>query len=90
MQFSDTLKTNRKLNNITQENLAKKVMVSIAKIKDMEVGRTAPDLITAKRLANVLKLDERSFMELALVAQAKVARVALDDIISKPNSSLTL
>ena len=61
MKIADKIKQLRQQNNFTQEELAKKLMVSRQAISKWETGNSLPDI---ENLLNISKLFEISLDEL--------------------------
>ena len=57
MNLGNKIKTLRKQNNLTQENLAEMVGVSYQAISRWENNITSPDISTLPILANIFVLD---------------------------------
>ena len=58
MRFGDYLKSKRKQNNITQEDLAKSLSVSSVFIHQLETGKVdAPSLERCQQISIILKID---------------------------------
>lgn len=57
MNLEQTLKNERKKNQLTQEQLAEKIFVSTKTISNWETGKTTPDIDSLIRLANLFNLS---------------------------------
>ena len=58
MDISNQLKAKRKELNLTQQQVADKVFVTIQTISKWELGKSQPDLVSLKLLDNALNLSE--------------------------------
>ena len=54
-QMKNTIKVERAIRNLTQEDLAKKVSVSRQTINAMEANKYVPSTVLALKIANVFK-----------------------------------
>ncbi len=52
MNLQIKLKELRKLENITQEEFAKKININLSTYKQYETNRTEPDIVTLKKIAD--------------------------------------
>lgn len=61
--FGETLKKYRDLNNLTQDELAKRLGISRATVVYYEHGKQSPSLEMAVKAAKVLKFDIQEVLE---------------------------
>lgn len=61
--FGKKLRTLRRANDMTQENLAEKIGVSVEFISNVERGINAPSFETLEKMANVFKVKYKDLFD---------------------------
>src|SRR5215469_208711 len=64
-QFGQLIRERRRLLNLTQEELARRIRVSMPFVGHLETGHRRPSERTIAKLAKVLGLDQRELFPLA-------------------------
>ncbi len=77
--FCERLKEIRKKNGLTQEDMARMLNISATAYGDYERGRTEPNLLTLKKIANILNVSIDYLLE---NKQEKSKDEIIDELIS--------
>lgn len=83
MAFADNLRTFRKQNNLTQEELAQKLNVSQKAVSAWEVGRSDP---TMGDVIKLCKIFDCPIEELTETRTRNVGEITIEDIYAKINT----
>ncbi len=57
MELNETIRTMRKINHLTQEEMAEKLDISVAGYSKIENGKTIPNVERLKQIANIFNIE---------------------------------